>query len=72
MARLPSGNFLIQQTGEEVVLFEEGTEREIVKFNPANADEACKAQHTIYLSDLSDEDKCFAHFWSGYFHAYAQ
>jgi len=73
MARLPSERFLIQQIGEEVVLFEGGTEQEIVKFNPANADEVRKAQHTIYLSnDLSDEDKCFAHFWSGYFHAHAQ
>lgn len=71
MARLPSEMFLIQQIGPDVVLFEEGTEREIVRFNPADHDAAAKAQGVIYESGLSDEDKSFAHFWSGYFYANA-
>lgn len=72
MARLPSSQFLIQMIGNDtVLLFEDGTEREIVKFNPQNGDETAQAQKTIHDSELSDEDKTFAHFWSGYFYAHA-
>lgn len=71
MARLPSMRYLIQQIGGTVILFEEGSEREIVRFDPSDADATARAQATIYGSDLNDEDKCFAHFWSGYFHAHA-
>ena len=71
MARLPGDKYLIQQIGGEVILFEEYTEREIVRFNPSDRDAAAKAQAQIYQSDLSDEEKSFAHFWSGYFYAYA-
>lgn len=71
MARLPSERYLIQQIGEEVILFEDGSEREIVRFNPSDPNAAAKAQKTIYDSELSDEDKSFAHFWSGYFYAHA-
>lgn len=70
MARLPSERFLIQQNNGIVHLFEEGTEREIISFDPSNADETAKAQKAIYFSEeLDEQDKCFAHFWSGYFHA---
>jgi hypothetical protein len=71
MARLPSEAWLIQQIDGQVVLFHEGDEREIVRFDPSDADATCKAQQVIHNSELSDEDKCFAHFWSGYFHAHA-
>lgn len=72
MARLPSERFLIQQIGGSVVLYEEGSEREIVRFNPADSNETARAQRTIaFDATLSDEDRCFAHFWSGYFHAHA-
>lgn len=72
MARLPSGTFLIQQIGGQVVLFEDGTEREIVRFDPLDADASAKAQKAIHGSqDLTEEDRAFAHFWSGYFYAYA-
>lgn len=72
MARLPSERFLIQQLDGVVVLFEEGTEREIVRFDPADKNATARAQRTIYAeATLSDEDRCFAHFWSGYFHAHA-
>ncbi len=71
MARLPSEQWLIQQISGEVILFQEYTEREIVRFDPSDANATCLAQKTIYDSELSDEDKCFAHFWSGYFHAHA-
>lgn len=71
MARLPSEEYLIQQIDGQIVLFREYTEEEIVRFPVADADATSKAQKTIYDSNLSAEDKCFAHFWCGYFHAYA-
>lgn len=71
MAQLPGGEWLIQQIGGEVVLYHRYTEEEVVRFDPSNADATAKTQHTIWSSKLSDEDKCFAHFWSGYFHAHA-
>jgi hypothetical protein len=55
-----------------VTLFKEYTEEVIVRFNPADANAAALAQKVIHDSDqLTDEEKCFAHFWSGYFYAYA-
>lgn len=65
-------NWLIQQIGGEVILFQRYTEEEVVKFNPNDPDAAAKAQKVIYDDDrLTDEEKCFAHFWSGYFYAHA-
>ncbi len=71
MARLPSERFLIQQIGGLVILFEDGSEREIVRFDPGNHDAVAKAQGAINESELNPEDKAFAHFWSGYFYANA-
>lgn len=72
MARLPSEKWLIQQIEREVILFQEGSEEEIVRFDPSNANAAAQAQKVIYDSDrLGPEDKTFAHFWSGYFYANA-
>ena len=72
MARLPSDIWLIQQIDDEVILFKDDDSEEIVRFDPSDADEAARAQKTIHDSKLSDEDKCFAHFWSGYFYAHAR
>ena len=71
MAMLPSDRYLIQQIDGEVVLFEVGTEREIVRFDPSSGNSSSMAQKVIFDSELGDEDKCFAHFWSGYFYANA-
>jgi hypothetical protein len=71
MARLPSEVWLIQQSEGLVRLFQEYTEEEIVCFDPSDDDATAQAQKTIYDSGLTAEDKCFAHFWSGYFHAHA-
>jgi hypothetical protein len=72
MAQLPSGDYLIQQIGGRVILFHRYTEEEIVTFDPSVGDEAARAQGRIHEdSRLSDEDKSFAHFWSGYFYAHA-
>jgi hypothetical protein len=71
MARLPSDRYLIQQIDGVVVLYEDMSEREILRFDPWDMNAAAQAQKAIYDSELGDEDKCFAHFWSGYFYAHA-
>jgi hypothetical protein len=71
MSMLPSMNYIIQQIDGQVILFEVGSEREIVRFDPSDNNATALAQKDIHFSELSDEDKCFAHFWSGYFHAHA-
>jgi hypothetical protein len=72
MARLPSEEYLIQQIGEQVILFHVHTEEEVVRYDASDKDATAKAQKVIHDSDkLTDEDKTFAHFWSGYFHAFA-
>lgn len=72
MARLPSERYLMQDIGGRVVLFEDGTERELASFQAASEDMAVVAQCLMgALDELGDEDRCFAHFWSGYFHAHA-
>lgn len=71
MAQLPGDRYLIQQIDGEVILFHRYTEEEIVRFEACVANAAATAQKTIYDSDrLTDEEKCFAHFWSGYFYAH--
>lgn len=73
MARICDGEWLIQQIGGEVILFREHTEEEIVHFDPTDANAAAQAQKVIHDDErLSPEEKCFAHFWSGYFYAYAR
>lgn len=73
MAQLPSELWLIQQIGnDKVILFHRHTEKEIVRFDPRDANAAAEAQKVIHNSKLlDDEDKCFAHFWSGYFYGLA-
>ena len=83
MAQLPGERYLIQNIGGEVVLFNreaealaefgvEVEEAEVVRFDPTNRDATSKAQLTIHNAPgLTDEEKAFAHFWSGYFYAHA-
>lgn len=71
MARLPSERYLMQQVGGSVILFEDFTERQVVRFDPADGIAVANALDVIRDSELGDEDKCFACFWAGYFHAYA-
>ena len=74
MAQLPpDGEWLIQQIGGTVILFQRHTELEIARWDVQDTDATMKAQYTIYLSDLlTDEQKCFAHFWAGYFYAHSR
>jgi len=73
MAQLPpDGQYLIQQIGGSVVLFERYTERELARFNPVDQNAVAQAQGFIHnLGELTEEQKSFAHFWSGYFYAHA-
>jgi hypothetical protein len=72
MAQLPSGDWLIQQIDGNVILFHRHTEEEVVRFDPTSADASAVAQKIIHDEPrLTLEDKCFAHFWSGYFYAHA-
>ena len=71
MARLPCSSYIIQQSSG-IVYLENDIGNVIVQFDPADADATAKAQKVIYDSEeLNDEQKCFAHFWSGYFYARA-
>ena len=64
-------NYLIQQIDGKVILFHRHSEEELVRFDPSDANACAQAQKAIYdLTELSDEEKCFAHFWSGYFYAH--
>lgn len=71
MAQLPGERYLIQQIGAEVILFQRDTEEEIVRFRASDGNAVAQAQKAIYDSPLTDEEKTFAHFWSGYFYANA-
>lgn len=72
MARLPSGDYLIQMLGnDEVFVFEDHTERQIARFDPANRTQLVNGLAAISASELSGEDKRLALFWSGYFYAHA-
>jgi hypothetical protein len=72
MAQLPSEKFLVQQVGGNVLVFEKGTEREVVRFPVQDRDAVTVAQWIIHdYPEMSAEDKMFAHFWCGYFWAHA-
>lgn len=71
MARLPGDDGLLMQQVDDdlVVLFNENTDQELLRFNPTDSDATAKAQKEIHgLSNLTEEQKSFAHFWSGYFY----
>lgn len=68
----PDGRILIQQNDGIVTIVDSYTQEEYLRFDPSDADIAAKAQKLIYdCNKLTDEQKCFAHFWSGYFYAHA-
>ena len=68
----PDGEWLVQQIGDEVIVFHRDTEEEVVRFVASDGNAAAVAQKTIYDDErLSPEQKCYAHFWSGYFYAHA-
>jgi hypothetical protein len=72
MAQLPpDGEWLMQQQEDQVVLFNRNTERELLRWCIDDPNLTAQMQHKIHLlKELTPEQKCFAHFWAGYFHAY--
>jgi hypothetical protein len=71
MARLPSERYLMQQVDSQVILFEDCSEREVVRFEAGDGIAVQNALDAILVSELGEEDKCFACFWAGYFHAFS-
>lgn len=72
MAQLPGGRLLIQQVDGTVVIFDSYTDETYLTFDPSSGDACAKAQKLIHDDPrMDDEQKCFAHFWSGYFYANA-
>lgn len=72
MAKLPpDSQWLVQMVGLEVIVFQPGSEDEIVRFLVTDIDSVCRAQAVIAESDrLTVEQRSFAHFWCGYFYAH--
>jgi len=73
MAQLPpDGMWLMQQIGDEVLLFHRHTEEELVRFDPADREDVERARKDIdALPQLRPEQKSSAQFWAGYFYACA-
>lgn len=73
MAQLPpDGQWLVQQIGGEVILFERYTEEEIASWIPGDQNSIGPALKVIWESDrLDGEQKTLAAFWAGYFYANA-
>jgi hypothetical protein len=67
MARLPSERYLMQEIGGQVILFEDGSEREILRCSPGDPADVDRAAEVLAASELGPEDMCFASFWLGYF-----
>jgi hypothetical protein len=69
----PDGEWVVQQNDGVVSIFNQYTQEEIVAFNTSEGvGVAARAQRIISDTErLTDEQKCFAHFWSGYFYAYS-
>jgi len=73
MARLPSGDYLIQGLADgSVFVFRDHTEAQIARFDPNDHDQLVNGLAAIYASELSHEDTAMALFWSGYFYAHAK
>lgn len=74
MAQLPpNGDHIIQQIDGTVRLFNRYTEQDLITpFNPDDPEEFGPALREIHVhQDLTDEEKSFASFWTGYFYANA-
>lgn len=68
----PDGTLLIQQNDGIVSLFDRYTEEVYASFDPLNANQMCITQGLIWHDErLTDEQRSFASFWSGYFYAHA-
>lgn len=65
----PDGRILIQQNDGVVSIFDQYTEEVLITFDPYDRNSTAIAQGLIWRHEkLTDEQKCFACFWSGYFY----
>src|SRR4026207_736629 len=74
MAQLPpDGQWLVQQVGGEVSLFERYTEDEIARWKASDMNEIGSSLEVIAHNErLTEEQKSLATFWAGYFYAHAK
>lgn len=72
MAQLPpDGQILVQLIGDDVIIFDRNTEFEYHRFNASDGNTTAIAQGEIWHDTrLSEEQRCYAIFWSGYFYAH--
>lgn len=73
MAQLPpDGEWLVQQHDGVVTIFNQYTQEEILYVNANDGNAMAQAQKVIFdAPQLNAEQKCFAHFWFGYFYGHA-
>lgn len=71
MAQLPNSDYLVQSEGSMIFIVHRYSEEELITVDATDKNAVAQAQYTIYtLPELSAEDKCFAHFWFGYFYGH--
>lgn len=67
----PDGTWAIQDIEGTVSVFNRDTDDEVINFDPADTESFCNALKVIWFTDkLTDEQKSFASFWTGYFYAH--
>jgi hypothetical protein len=60
----------VQSSGTEIFIVHRYSEEELIKVDATDKNAVAQAQKIIhYLPELDPEDKCYAHFWFGYFYA---
>ena len=68
----PDGTILIQQNDGGISIFNQMTDEVYLTFSVKDSNALAIAQgHIWHHEKLTDEQKCFAIFWSGYFYAYS-
>ena len=74
MAQLPpDGQILVQLIDNDIIIFDRNTEFEYHRYDATNADDVAIAQGEIFHDKrLTQEQRCFAIFWSGYFYGHAK
>lgn len=74
MAQLPpDGQILVHLIKKDIVIFDRYSEFEYHRFDASDANTVAIAQGRIWHDNrLTDEQRCYAIFWSGYFYGHAK
>ena len=74
MAQLPpDGQILVQLIDNDIIIFDRNTEFEYHRYDARVADDVAIAQGKIFNDErLTQEQRCFAVFWSGYFYGHVK